>query len=905
MGRLSGWLRRKSHTITAGVGASDHYQIPFKVYKGNGTDGTETWGTYTLHKVYCGGNCRDDFGDIRFTDDDGTTLLDYWIDDKNFISGTSAIIWVEVIDDLSSNQSIYIYYDNPSATSVSSIENTFLVPADEFTGNNGDAPNPDKWTSSPSPYATIQDNTLQHYFPNSSHRSCTTEATISPTFPIEICFEWKTTKLQLTLSNVVFCIYNSNPWWSIYYRDYGVYIYTMSGGNWGQRASTGVLAIDTWYDFRIRVTSTSITVEIRKQSDNSLFWSSPTCAMDTLGVPFRQALYSYTYTWVTYHYYENFRMRKYTTTEPSSGAWGSEETLGILLEETISLSAFFSRSWACSELFSLIASIGFPWYQKNLWESLYTFESRLMKPSTFFSELGNLVEVVTPAACQPLQEALGILIDLLQTIKKPLLEARSFLDSRTLSITKVTTQDLQLIESFFIAKLAQILHSLKILLTSHLPVSPVLLDSGGGASLSDSIRRVHPTADPYYSAVGQCFQVPVPYTQVLARLGFLLEKGGNPSGVLVARIYKMTGTFGTDGKPLDSPVDSGILAESDPIDPASLPTSYIGFTYFTFSGANQILLSETYYVIEVVAKSGVFNDTNYVRIYRSSSPVSAGNYSSYSNSTWSAVASWDTRYEVYGYPVGPYYYIKPILFSTGFETGTLRRWSIAYNLTSSDIITYRSHHGSRSLYILWSGGSGKYLEKKLPSLASYYAFKWMLYREYADGESIEIGKITFSDGSYIRVLYDYGSLSLHISWYGYVGTGIACPGASWARYELSWNNSTKTVKIIVNTSQYSVNVGGITRTPDKISIGPTQGQGQAQFFYDCIAVSTELVGIAGEPAPVECEPYESVYFLEFRAIKIIKSVFLEGVNLPGNILTRAIGKFLEEIENRIAVDKEG
>ena len=332
MGRLSGWLRRKSHTITAGVGASDHYQIPFKVYKGNGTDGTETWGTYTLHKVYCGGNCRDDFGDIRFTDDDGTTLLDYWIDDKNFISGTSAIIWVEVIDDLSSNQSIYIYYDNPSATSVSSIENTFLVPADEFTGNNGDAPNPDKWTSSPSPYATIQDNTLRHYFPDSSHKACDTEATISPTFPIEICFKWKTTKLQLTLSNVVFCIYNSNPWWSIYYRDYGVYIYTRSGGNWGSRASTGVLAINTWYDFRIRVTSTSITVEIRKQSDNSLFWSSPTCAMDTLGVPFRQALYSYTYTWVTYHYYENFRMRKFTSTEPSSGAWGGQETELVLLE---------------------------------------------------------------------------------------------------------------------------------------------------------------------------------------------------------------------------------------------------------------------------------------------------------------------------------------------------------------------------------------------------------------------------------------------------------------------------------------------------------------------------------------------------------------------------------------------
>lgn len=71
------------------------------------TDGAE--------KVHLGGNCRNDFGDIRFTDDDGTTLLDCWM--ETYTSGTSAVFWVEVKDSLeSSNQTIYVYYGKADAT---------------------------------------------------------------------------------------------------------------------------------------------------------------------------------------------------------------------------------------------------------------------------------------------------------------------------------------------------------------------------------------------------------------------------------------------------------------------------------------------------------------------------------------------------------------------------------------------------------------------------------------------------------------------------------------------------------------------------------------------------------------------------------------------------------------------
>ena len=71
------------------------------------------------------GRARTDFGDLRFTDDDGVTLLDYWMEAK--VDSDYANFWIEVLDDLStSNATIYVYYGNASATSLSNGPATFL-----------------------------------------------------------------------------------------------------------------------------------------------------------------------------------------------------------------------------------------------------------------------------------------------------------------------------------------------------------------------------------------------------------------------------------------------------------------------------------------------------------------------------------------------------------------------------------------------------------------------------------------------------------------------------------------------------------------------------------------------------------------------------------------------------------
>ncbi|MHA2425385.1 MAG: DUF2341 domain-containing protein, partial [Candidatus Thorarchaeota archaeon] len=85
---LDGMQFRKSHEILGTSGAGTNYQVQITVMYGIGTDsGSE---------AYCGTNCQSDFDDIRFTDDDGVTELDYWREE--YVPSDTATFWVEVAD---------------------------------------------------------------------------------------------------------------------------------------------------------------------------------------------------------------------------------------------------------------------------------------------------------------------------------------------------------------------------------------------------------------------------------------------------------------------------------------------------------------------------------------------------------------------------------------------------------------------------------------------------------------------------------------------------------------------------------------------------------------------------------------------------------------------------------------
>jgi hypothetical protein len=71
------------------------------------------------------GKMRSDCGDIRFTDSDGSTLLNYWIESGCNTANTR--IWVKVPSiPASSTKTIYVYYGNSSANSLSNYSATMF-----------------------------------------------------------------------------------------------------------------------------------------------------------------------------------------------------------------------------------------------------------------------------------------------------------------------------------------------------------------------------------------------------------------------------------------------------------------------------------------------------------------------------------------------------------------------------------------------------------------------------------------------------------------------------------------------------------------------------------------------------------------------------------------------------------
>lgn len=136
MAWLTGWYRRKPKLVKGSTaGAQTDYQLKLTVYKGSGID--------TVNAIYLGGYVNNDFSDLRFTSSDETTLLPYWI--ESYISVVSAIVWIK-IDSIPADpfsKFIYIYYDNPVATTISNVNNT-LVFFDDFESGTIDS---NKWAT--------------------------------------------------------------------------------------------------------------------------------------------------------------------------------------------------------------------------------------------------------------------------------------------------------------------------------------------------------------------------------------------------------------------------------------------------------------------------------------------------------------------------------------------------------------------------------------------------------------------------------------------------------------------------------------------------------------------------------------------------------------------------------------
>jgi hypothetical protein len=312
--------------INAASGAGTNYQVKVKVHYGSGTDSGSN--------VYLNGKCRTDFGDVRFTDDDGSTLLDYWMESK--VDSDYAIFWVEVADDLSTDPAtIYIYYGNATATTTSNGPNTFPMLFCDGTGTFTDL-----WTEE-------QVNGNADYYNNELRTQVTTggsgnygraKKTNYIAYPVWLTLAYSEVEKSGWAANVrrvIGFIKDGATWYDSYSGQPNdgirlIYLTTTSLEIMVYAAGL------TKYDTTFTVGSGNNKIQIYYNPSTTAFKVvvDGTTLVDTTitdgptGLNYRPFFQCYYY--LEDYFADDIYCRKYVDPEPAHGSWGSEETVVVV-----------------------------------------------------------------------------------------------------------------------------------------------------------------------------------------------------------------------------------------------------------------------------------------------------------------------------------------------------------------------------------------------------------------------------------------------------------------------------------------------------------------------------------------------------------------------------------------------
>ena len=274
---------------------------------------------------------RLDYGDIRFTDSDGSTLLNYWQEaDGRF--------WVKVPSiPASSTKTIYVYYGNPSANSLSNGDNTF----DFFDDFDDGVIDTNKWVRVDTGTGTISETGGYLQISNPGGTAHTIERT-TRTFTVgAVGFYVEYDFYIVSQSNVnsgTQINSNSGAGTTAYrlyhFHDIGTtedfYIDTNADGTYEKFANYVVLSTGTWYKKAFIKVTTSINqvgIAGSTYTYTSSFFPSGTAFYFMLGG------WSPSYNAGTGGYtlrYDNVKIRKYTSPEPLANI-GNEENITINL----------------------------------------------------------------------------------------------------------------------------------------------------------------------------------------------------------------------------------------------------------------------------------------------------------------------------------------------------------------------------------------------------------------------------------------------------------------------------------------------------------------------------------------------------------------------------------------------
>ncbi|MFX0088924.1 MAG: DUF2341 domain-containing protein [Candidatus Hodarchaeota archaeon] len=328
---LVGWSYRKSHVINSAFGAGTNYQVNIVVHYGSGTD--------SGFDIFCGGKCKPDFGDVRFTDNDGITLLDYWMEKKT--DSDKATFWVEIADDLStSDVTIYIYYGNPAASTTSDGDATFIL-FDSYDDNSLDA---SKWNwqldnnNASSVHLAEQNQRMESWkdvgsgVSGANYRESDDSWALERIVEFELYVDYDRTSIggyahQWLVwyqddNNKLMCTHGSYN--STHFR---IILESVEGGSHNP-GEWGYFSWDTWYYVRTRIDPTSIVLEVFSGGFDETIEHVTYLSHTRTGYGrFHNRICSSSSATDGFRYFDDdFRVRKYTYPEPSHGSWGTEES---------------------------------------------------------------------------------------------------------------------------------------------------------------------------------------------------------------------------------------------------------------------------------------------------------------------------------------------------------------------------------------------------------------------------------------------------------------------------------------------------------------------------------------------------------------------------------------------------
>ncbi|MHA1287953.1 MAG: DUF2341 domain-containing protein, partial [Candidatus Thorarchaeota archaeon] len=303
MAWLSGWSYRKEITITGQSGAGTNYQIDLSI-------GDSAGGDFHLE-----GHCTNFPQDIAVTDNDGTTPLDYWIED---ITADPLKMWVKVADDLGSNQTIYIYYGKSGATTDSDISSTFVF-GDDFNDGNYNG-----WTVVSGTFSAAS-----NYLATTS--ALTNLITVdSPTNdPVGRAIRSKVYSKDdvstSTAGGVILGYQDSSNYYHLRIHENldKLQLYKWSGGSATLLDETAVtITTNTWYVIELRwISASTLSGQIWNMTGTSLGIVTENATGESwttgdYGIRgYDPAIYA-----------DDVFVRKYTATEPAFSSAGSEET---------------------------------------------------------------------------------------------------------------------------------------------------------------------------------------------------------------------------------------------------------------------------------------------------------------------------------------------------------------------------------------------------------------------------------------------------------------------------------------------------------------------------------------------------------------------------------------------------